>query len=289
MIEPLEPDAAKVGFEEHVRRRRGGLRIESRRTKHPFHEIPQNVRLYDSGPALRHPDLHGPILAFPYGRGAAFTSCTGKREVDAERSAAFSMQRRLYLPGTRGDNSVGKIVGLPFLDIGRTFRCILPGHYERHPSASVWRRDDGTYHYHDFHGRAGVERLTLADAYAARMTGEVRALRGPELPTWKLRLLVRAGLAVPALVALPPLPTSAGAATRLVYHGFRLLLACKWLYAPGAPAPFSWRSASRLCGVSERAVGTAMHELLRSAIIRSAGTWKRTTLFLPGVRSAQNM
>jgi hypothetical protein len=134
-----------------------------------------------------------------------------------------------------------------------------------------------------------VEWLTLAEVYAAMVTGHVRALRGPELATWKLRLLVRAGLARPAPVALPPLPTSASDATRLVYDGFHLLLACKWLYTPGAPAPFSWRFAAAWSGVSQRPAGAAMHELLRAGIIRPAGTWKRTTLFLPGVRSTQDM
>jgi hypothetical protein len=219
----------------------------------------------DPGPGLQQVGLIGPTC---------FTSGSALRAI--ERTPEF-------FP------AVGRILGLPFLDVGRPFRRILPGHEERHASASVWRRDDGTYHYHDFHGRTRVEWFTLADVYAARVTGTVRPLRGPELATWKLRLLVQAGLAVPAPVALPLLPPSADIVARRVYEGFRLLLACKWLYAPGEPTAFSWRFAAAWSGVSQRAAGAALHQLLRAGIIRTAGTWKHTTLFLPGVRSAQDM
>ena len=33
--------------------------------------------------------------------------------------------------------------------LGKAFRCVLPGHTERHASAAVWRGEDGELHYHD--------------------------------------------------------------------------------------------------------------------------------------------
>jgi hypothetical protein len=172
--------------------------------------------------------------------------------------------------------AVGRVLGVPTAGVGVAFRCIL--HAERRPSAALWRRQDGTVHYQDFHtGRT----LTLAEVFAARVTGKVRLLRGPELAVWKLRLLVAAGLVTPAVVNAPPLPVGVPRAVQRVYRGFLDLLACRWVYTPGAPAPFTWRFAARWCGVNQRTSAAALRELLRLGIIVKAGTWERTTLFLP--------
>jgi hypothetical protein len=172
--------------------------------------------------------------------------------------------------------AVGRVLGVPTAGVGVAFRCIL--HAERRPSAALWRRQDGTVHYQDFHtGRT----LTLAEVFAARVTGKVRLLRGPELAVWKLRLLVAAGLVTPAVVNAPPLPVGVPRAVQRVYRGFLELLACRWVYTPGAPAPFTWRFAARWCRVNERTAAAALRDLLRRGILMKTGTWGRTALFLP--------
>jgi hypothetical protein len=71
---------------------------------------------------------------------------------------------------------------------GTAFHCLL--HEEKHPSASVFQLEDGTYHYHDWH--ATPQWLTFAQVRAA-LAGRPGA-RGPELATWKLILLAEAGV-----------------------------------------------------------------------------------------------
>jgi hypothetical protein len=178
--------------------------------------------------------------------------------------------------------AVVRVLGLPHGFIGRPFRCVLPGHEDHRPSASLWRREDGTVHYHDHHKRDGVPWLTLAEVFAAQVTGKTRPLSGPELATWKLRLLVTAGLVESTMVEAPPLPPEAPLHVTRVYAGFLRLLSCRWLYTPGAPAPFTWKFAAAWCGVTERQAGEAIQELLRLGIIRIVGTHKRVALFLPG-------
>jgi len=173
--------------------------------------------------------------------------------------------------------AAARVVGLPTSELGRSFRCVL--HPDEHPSVTLWRRDDGTVHYHDRHiGQV----FTLAEVFAARVSGQVRHLHGPELATWKLRLLVDARLLPPAPVEAPPLPADAPHFVRQVYAGFLRLLSVKWLHTPGAPSPFTWKFAARWCNVAERQAGAAIRELLRLGVVRIVGMHERTALFLPG-------
>ena len=83
-------------------------------------------------------------------------------------------------------------------DLGRGFRCPLPGHGpDKRPSATLLRAEDGTIKLHDWHRKDGLEFFSLAEVLAAQRSGRVRSLNGPELATWKLRLLVEAGLVDP--------------------------------------------------------------------------------------------
>ena len=170
--------------------------------------------------------------------------------------------------------------------LGKTFKCVLPGHIEKHPSASLHRRDDGLIVYHDWHAASGQYWYDLAEVRASQAYGEARKLRGPELATWHLRLIVEAGFLIPAIVEMPELPSRCAPSVKKAYDGFKFLLGCKWLHSPGEPTPFSWRFASAWCGISERHTGDAIQELMRCRVIRVVEKVRKhgrdLYLFMPG-------
>jgi hypothetical protein len=108
------------------------------------------------------------------------------------------------------------------------------------------------------------------------------SLTAPSLATWRLRLLVDAKLIEPYPVDLPPLPDDAPARVLKVYEGFKLLLACKWAYAPGHPTMFARAFAAGWCGVGLLAAWEATQWLLQRQIIVPAGRYKGRPLYLPG-------
>jgi hypothetical protein len=173
-------------------------------------------------------------------------------------------------------------LGVPTTRVGQGFLCILPGHIEAHPSASLhWDPKTGALVYRDWHARNGVEWYTLPDVRASLVYGHAVRLRGPSVATWQLRLLVEAGILAPYPVPARPLPSGVRLAVRTVYEGFLFLLACKWWHTPQAPTPFSWRFAAAWCGVGERHVGEAMQWLLAQGWLRKVGQYRNTALFLP--------
>ena len=153
-------------------------------------------------------------------------------------------------------------------EVGQSFSCVLPGHEESNPSASVYKSDTGLYIYRDWHNKGGKEIFFLPEVYAAIRYKKVVELGKPEFTTWAIRLLVDLGLISPYPVNRKPLPKEAAPTVKKVYEGFRLLLGCKWLYSPGEPTPFSWRFAKAWCGVSERKAGEAIKYLLKHGYIR---------------------
>jgi hypothetical protein len=160
--------------------------------------------------------------------------------------------------------------------LGRSFRCVL--HPERRASATVWRRDEGVpFLYHDWH--RGSRWLSLARV-RAEMAGRADA-SGPELATWKLRLLAEAGVVEP--VAIDPVACDElGETTRAVYDAFLFLLGCRWLVSPDEPAPFTRSFAAAWCGLPERVAREAFNELRRRRLVERAGMAGRALLWLPG-------
>jgi hypothetical protein len=174
------------------------------------------------------------------------------------------------------------VLGVPTARVGQGFLCILPGHAERHPSASLhWDPKTGTLMYRDWHIRSGVAWYTLPDVRASLACGRAVRLCGPSVATWQLRLLIEARILAPYPVAARPLPVEVRPAVRKVYAGFVFLLACKWWHTPQAPSPFSWRFAAAWCGLGERHVGEAMHWLLAQGWLRQVGQYRNMALFLP--------
>jgi hypothetical protein len=123
----------------------------------------------------------------------------------------------------------------------------------------------------------------LLDAGGSHCLRVLLRLRGPEMVTWQLRLLVDAGVVAPCPVQARALPADAPMSVQKVYRGFMHLLACKWLYTAAAPTPYSWRFAAAWCGMhSLQQIGAAMEWLLKRGYVRRVGTHKRMALFLPG-------
>jgi hypothetical protein len=175
------------------------------------------------------------------------------------------------------------VLGVPMDRVGQAFICILPGHDETHPSASLhWDPKTGALQYRDWHTRSGVAWYTLPDVRASLAYGQAVRLRGPSVATWQLRLLIEAGVLAPYPVAARPLPAEVRPAIRLVYEGFLFLLACKWWHTAQTPTPFAWRFAAAWCGLGERHVGEAMHWLLAHGWLRQVGRYRGLALFLPG-------
>ncbi len=184
---------------------------------------------------------------------------------------------------------VAPVLGISERRLGHSFCCVLPGHQEKNPSASLYRGDNGVIVYHDFHRREGVEFYTLPEVRAAQAYGHAVPLldRKPELAVWGILLLVEGGVLPLAPVLEVYLPADAPWSARALCEGFRLLLGCRWLYTPGDPAPFSWRFASAWCGVSQKQAGKGIQWLIRNRVLIPAGKHRRTTLFQIGGSDGQ--
>jgi hypothetical protein len=172
-------------------------------------------------------------------------------------------------------------MGIPLRRLNAAFCCVLPGHQERHPSASIFKNKAGYYTYHDFHDKGDFDFLTLAEVAYALAAGEVRTLPAPALAAWHLRLLVLTGHAEPADVHLPPLPLDAPPWLRPVYRGFEFLLQCKWLYQYGEPTAFGRDFAATWCNVTPKQARTAIDKMVELGIIVPRGKHKFCKLFLP--------
>jgi hypothetical protein len=151
---------------------------------------------------------------------------------------------------------------------GATFKCILPGHEERRPSANIWRSPEGNLLYRDHHRRSGRGSYRLTDIYAAVATGELRVLGHGEQVVWGIRMLADLELlSLPDRVVDAPL--SLTVAERKVWEGIVLLARCRYAYGPHAePFPLGWPFMARWCGVGESTVSRALKKFLRLGYLR---------------------
>jgi hypothetical protein len=174
-------------------------------------------------------------------------------------------------------------LGLPIDHVGHAFFCVLPGHAEAHPSASLhWDPHTGALQYRDWHAKNSVAWYTLPDVRASLAYGHAMRLRGPSVATWQLRLLVEAGLLEPYPLPTCSLPAHVPPAVHKVYEGFLLLLGCKWWHTPQAPSMFAWRFAAAWCGLEVRHIGEAMQWLVVHGWLRQVGQYRGMALFLLG-------
>jgi hypothetical protein len=175
--------------------------------------------------------------------------------------------------------------------LGQRFPCILPGHDQSKPEASIFRDPlTGLWKYRDWHHvhYGTPEWLRLADVRAALAYGVVRWRNGPEAARWYRRLWHEAGLVDPVPVELPALPPDASRALRKVAEGFALHVGLRRLREPDdEPVAFAHRFAAAWCGCTTREVGRAIPELRRLGVVRqvdeiSTGGLRPMPLYLPG-------
>ena len=161
-------------------------------------------------------------------------------------------------------------VGLHSKQVGQSFKCIIPGHADSTPSASIYKGDrSGVYVYRDWHSQSkGEQYYTLAEVRAAFGYRELHKLQKSEHVTWSIRLLIELGFLQAAHVKHKPLPNNSRPTLIKVYEGFILLLGCKWLHTYGEPTPYSWSFVRAWCGVSERKAGEAIQELMLNGYIK---------------------
>jgi hypothetical protein len=184
-------------------------------------------------------------------------------------------------------------VGVPVAE-GKRFSSIVRD--DAHPSAALFRKEDGALWFHDFAASGRDEGwLTLAELYAATITGEVvkvvTTVDGVRYPspahaTWLRRLCVDAKIARPASVPMRPLPASATTGVRRVYDGVKLLYGCRWLGEAGAPAVLARRFLAGWVGVTPRTAEHGVKMLVEWGILAEAGTHparygKQQSLYLP--------
>ncbi len=167
--------------------------------------------------------------------------------------------------------------------VGEAFRCILPGHEEAEPSASIWRTPDGLLIYRDFHQRDKRSSYLLTDAYAATVTGRVRLLRRGERVAWAIRMLADLGLLeLPELEPPPEHPpiTQITEAATMVWRGTVLLARCRLVYDSKATLfPLGWSFLAPWCGVSNADAGRAIQELAGLHYLRRAGYQGKLTMY----------
>jgi hypothetical protein len=151
------------------------------------------------------------------------------------------------------------------------FRCILPGHEERRPSANLWRDRRGLYVYRDHHARQGRGSYCLAEVYAALISGAVRPIRAPELSRWKLRALAQFGFLPLASAELPELPAGASHSAKAAREGVKLLFAVRRLTEGDDITPFTRSFAHAWCGINEAEAAGAIAQLRKHGVIVKVG------------------
>ena len=114
--------------------------------------------------------------------------------------------------------------------------------------------------------------VTLAEFYAAYVTGTPRTLAGPEHVRFKLRMLVDLGRIDPAPVQLAALPSDAPPAAVEVWQAVQSLLAIRWLdEPPGSPFALSVPWFSKWSGLSESTAGRGKLWLAQNGYLLRAG------------------
>jgi hypothetical protein len=184
---------------------------------------------------------------------------------------------------------------IPPREIGKTFRCVIPGHElgKRRADASI---DPKSFEYVCWHDRKPEYKHApsrqLAEVFASQRAGKAVRLRGGTLGRWGDRLLYQAGLldlggreGHDVRVIVPhgreePLKASA----IKVLDGFLLAYALGTLHHENG-VMFSVEFAIPWCGVSKSSVERALSALRKRDLIRKVGEQQKgltTNLYTPG-------
>lgn len=195
------------------------------------------------------------------------------RGIDISASGAH---REVMTGGSLGSLSAAVERMLPVLGIGgpigKPFRCVLPGHRDRHASASI---DPASLRYRDWHAVDGREWYSLAEVFASQRTGRVVKLAGPSASRWWDRLAYEAGLLRIDWLR-PYLATAATPSIVAVADGASLLQAIRDRHDPGEPFPFGRAFAVIWCStvvhrLSEDQARTAIDWLIQRGVFEDHG------------------
>lgn len=176
--------------------------------------------------------------------------------------------------------------GVRGVKLGKSFRCPLPGHGERRPSAALYQTDSGEILFHDFHMREQLDKhtFTLAEVYRAihmhhcscvecrkyhKLTGGRFKLTAGEQALWLVRALVDTRFLKPLPILAPRLPEGTPDSVRDVYRGFLEVLELHRIYNPDdMGAPYSYRFAHRWTGRGMRQCKQAIKWLVANGYMR---------------------
>lgn len=151
-----------------------------------------------------------------------------------------------------------------------TFRCVLPDHEDRRPSATIFRsKESGTWRYVC---RGCGAWLSLARLYYSCVTCEVdrdNELPAPTAARWLTRLWHDAGVAPVELLDMPE--PDGPREVRQVANGFRLLASIRVSLGDRDPVPFSAAFAAGWSGVPLEVAQAALKELRRQGWLRPRG------------------
>jgi hypothetical protein len=180
--------------------------------------------------------------------------------------------------------------GVRGVKLGKSFRCPLPGHGERRPSAALYQTDSGEIIFHDFHNREQLDKptFTLAEVYRAihthpcscvecrkyhKLTGGRFKLTTGEQALWFVKALVETGFLKPLPILAPKLPEGTPDSVRDVYKDFLEVLELHRIYNPdNLGAPYSNRFAHRWTGRGARQCQQAIQWLAANGYMRIVKT-----------------
>jgi hypothetical protein len=179
--------------------------------------------------------------------------------------------------------AMASVLGIIVQAIGQAFDSVL------YSGEQAWleKTPSGTVVYHDpggpLNGKAQWQTLAAVRAALAGRRGRVSEY---EYVTWKLRLVVEAGLEQPVHIDAPPLPPGRPEYVHRVWEGFLFLFACRWCHTYGEPAPFAREFGSAWCGVPTSQVRAALEWLRKRDFAHLVGTQpsgkgRPTYLWLP--------
>ena len=158
-----------------------------------------------------------------------------------------------------------------------SFHCILPGHQESNPSATLYRHpQSGVWLYKDHH-RDGLC-YTLADVRASLAAGEAVKLGSPSTVLyWYERLFAECGLIQPVRIPIRTPPDCSDAVQRIA-EGFSLLAGLRGRHTPGEPMPFTRSFGKLWCGVTQKEYERGMSQLEKFGSIKRVGTYREGKL-----------
>jgi hypothetical protein len=210
--------------------------------------------------------------------------CTWVPSLPQSYLSADTLRQYVRMPEVA--TAILKKCGIRGAKLGKSFRCPLPDHHERRPSAVLFQSKTGEILFQDFHNREQLDKptYTLAEVYRAihmhpcqcaecrkyhRLCGGRFKLTAGEQALWLVKALVDTGFLRPLRVLAPRLPDGIPDSVRDVYNGFLEVLELHRIYNPdNLGAPYSYRFAHRWTGRGMRQCKEAIQWLVANGYMR---------------------